>query len=803
MSEIFGVGAVAIDSVTNETVDNNWVEIQGIKASLGIAVSELGDRVDSLESAVTLISDNVGVIQQQTSDIDLETPLLVIEQKLDSVDNRLSNSIGNMATDISLTGNRVESLESWTRDSRWVTIQTAANSVPGMGKRISSLESGVNTAINERGSIRNSIMGIAARVGSLETSIAGLEVGGDEPVVTIQPYDDSDIKSDISELENEISIVSGDISELESLYTVLDGQIDSIKDDIADISLIMSSVSGSVAANYGKITLHGSSLQGHESRISSLEGDAGKIPERTGLKELSVELSSGGNTLQEATGAGSTPVKFTMNYDGANFTFLGNWNNDRGSKGSGIFTADDGAGDIRVYLVRKSGAGLSLSKIYPFEGDLGDLDPEQVQVVKVFFRAILENNTKMDSEQVIDIGISACTKNTSWSVRTWRGLTQAFSSDIERYVAVGKNYAAILPELCGIDYTNKDVGAIGGLDTGGKDILDKYSVVPEDPDEPDYVEWEVPLSVYNSLGKFVETVKYRGRYLDGIYWVHPPFTDVVSNTMIVPNGGVIESDGRYTMPEANRKFYHKFLRYQLPAILRRIKEGYGMSWTELLRGPNYIVTSSKYGGISRTIGPSGARVIPILISNEPRAKGISKDKDDTGILARTISYSLHMGTGLIGEAIVIEIPKANIEYTATREDDLDGLREAAATSKFLDRTLCHEMVHAMMFSNIPWLGEATGVSVLEKDFGLKALDSISFTEGIAELICGADDTRLNNIAAVVDKNFSQYAYGVCYSLDQYLRQKLTGTGKVFQYSAGYCALRYFLKQCVAHKKGGS
>lgn len=84
----------------------------------------------------------------------------------------------------------------------------------------------------------------------------------------------------------------------------------------------------------------------------------------------------------------------------------------------------------------------------------------------------------------------------------------------------------------------------------------------------------------------------------------------------------------------------------------------------------------------------------------------------------------------------------------------------------LDRTIAHELVHAVMSANVDWYSQLP----------------ICFKEGSAELVHGIDDKRYNQIIALSNNGVS-------------LKSAMSDTG-VISYSAGYIALRYLAKQAA-------
>ena len=112
-------------------------------------------------------------------------------------------------------------------------------------------------------------------------------------------------------------------------------------------------------------------------------------------------------------------------------------------------------------------------------------------------------------------------------------------------------------------------------------------------------------------------------------------------------------------------------------------------------------------------------------------------------------------------------------YTAMDWTDVNG-RTSTAGAGYLDRTLAHEMTHALMAANIKYFSEMP----------------LYMTEGTAELVHGIDDERRYNITQLV---------GDASRLETVLRSDAKSSGEwggngEDPYSAGYMLLRYMAKQ---------
>lgn len=113
-------------------------------------------------------------------------------------------------------------------------------------------------------------------------------------------------------------------------------------------------------------------------------------------------------------------------------------------------------------------------------------------------------------------------------------------------------------------------------------------------------------------------------------------------------------------------------------------------------------------------------------------------------------------------------------YSAISPDDIVG-SSAISGAGFLDRTLAHELTHALMAAN---------------DQYFNALPQF-IKEGTAELTHGIDDERGNSIFSIAFDSSR---------LDNALNLDNSGTGETDAYSGGYMFLRYFAKAAAAQQQ---
>ena len=106
-------------------------------------------------------------------------------------------------------------------------------------------------------------------------------------------------------------------------------------------------------------------------------------------------------------------------------------------------------------------------------------------------------------------------------------------------------------------------------------------------------------------------------------------------------------------------------------------------------------------------------------------------------------------------------------------DEIDTSNEngvgSSAALTYLDRTIAHEMTHAVMAANVDWYNNLPTV----------------FKEGSAELVHGIDDKRYTNIKNLASNSSS-------------LKSAFSGSG-TNTYAAGYMALRYLAKQAAENR----
>ena len=122
-------------------------------------------------------------------------------------------------------------------------------------------------------------------------------------------------------------------------------------------------------------------------------------------------------------------------------------------------------------------------------------------------------------------------------------------------------------------------------------------------------------------------------------------------------------------------------------------------------------------------------------------------------------------------------------YAIIDSEDVNGDTriEGGEYQNYLDRTVAHEMVHALM--------QATGTIKIYEGKDAPVTMPEFFTEGVAELIMGLDDYDANNTASIIELANDRTKLANAMVL-------AGGTGTNIRYTSGYMFLRYLCWQNV-------
>ena len=170
--------------------------------------------------------------------------------------------------------------------------------------------------------------------------------------------------------------------------------------------------------------------------------------------------------------------------------------------------------------------------------------------------------------------------------------------------------------------------------------------------------------------------------------------------------------------------------------------------------------------------------IPSALTLVNTSYGINFSEDNTTVNTLTVtlinnSFSAALAstsssnTGQKTEDLTLKINMSHFSDLDT--SDKNG--SASGSNIYLDRTIAHEMTHAVMAANIDYFFQLPTV----------------FTEGVAELTHGIDDRRRDEIDRLGGSSSS-------------LKTALSGSGSSTSiYSAGYMVLRYLAKQAAYNR----
>ncbi len=275
--------------------------------------------------------------------------------------------------------------------------------------------------------------------------------------------------------------------------------------------------------------------------------------------------------------------------------------------------------------------------------------------------------------------------------------------------AAAGNGDTFLKDYCGIDLDNDDTGAITGYDAGGSSVKTAQSIVEETG------------SLDNFTGSTFTT--------NGLTVKLADFDNDIFNPYSISYSSLSNDTKKY--------IWQAFKTWWAGGALDLIAESYGN---------NYGFSSD-----------SSATVKELYF-------GFRNETSNT--LAAT-PFRYYTGSG---KTIQLGMYVNMYHYNSITIGDVDGKRNSSGF--YLDRTLAHEMTHAVMAANINHFADL----------------SQFITEGMAELTHGIDDERTYTIRTLANN-----ADALNNSLSL-----MPGTGTNNAYAGGYMFLRYLAKQGAEH-----
>lgn len=432
--------------------------------------------------------------------------------------------------------------------------------------------------------------------------------------------------------------------------------------------------------------------------------------------------------------------------------YSGSWENNtlQGSKGndviyggsSNIFVYADGDGSDTIYYAKsgdtiqiatnngytskKSGNDLIIkvgsgkmtfkdgaNKSFNISTAPGTKKTQQ-DVIKAFMHSLDE--TSLSGTAALDEAVKYASGG---KFKTYKSLIESFVKDCKKYS--GDKF---LKNYCGIDLSNKDTGAITGWDAGGLVVKTAKSVVEE-------------------TGELDTTFTNKNFKVNGLNIQLAPF-DIWDpdngNPFWYPTTDELQYDD--LSDDTQKYIYRAFKTWWAKNALNLISESYG---------DNYSFSSNS---------SATAKILYFGFINE-----------DVHTLAETSNWEnvtkLSMAVNMRNYGSLKN--GGNSDGEANTVWNGQGLGLEWFNPTYLDRTIAHEMTHAVMMANIDNFGSLPQ----------------SIKEGMAELTHGIDDER-NELIKELAKDSTK--------LKSALNVNDTGTGNDDAYAAGYMLLRYFAKQ---------
>lgn len=212
-------------------------------------------------------------------------------------------------------------------------------------------------------------------------------------------------------------------------------------------------------------------------------------------------------------------------------------------------------------------------------------------------------------------------------------------------------------------------------------------------------------------------------------------TQMDDNASVTFNGKPLFDTSNQAADNVNQQIIKALNSEWIENSLELIKESYGMDFTE-----------------------DGTTIAEMKV--------VLEEKGTTG----TLAYVSYTASG--GKADALELHVNMSYYKDMDMEDVNGLSATAGAGNYLDRTIAHEMTHAVMAANIDDMGELP----------------LYIIEGMAELTHGADGRLYNQLSALKKADYES----MFDSTDG------SSANKQAPYAGGFALLRY-----LANQSGGS
>lgn len=363
-------------------------------------------------------------------------------------------------------------------------------------------------------------------------------------------------------------------------------------------------------------------------------------------------------------------------------------------------------------------------------------------IMSLFMKNLV--NAKVSGVQALDEAVYVSSYG---KYENFGALVDEFKNNIlentgERY---SDEQTRFLKDYCNIILDNVDTGSISGSDAGGPIEKSKESVVPEPEGMTvaDFVYTKDKTIIAEDFSPklvdpYAKTEKKEFYCTDvagvTLYWSEDNWNTLGIDHEILEQllGGVIKA---WTVPS-----------------LELAKESYGLTLTD----ETSILTELE----------NGKKGIQVCFENNPDSNGLA--------------YVWYQPYSLGEKKGVDEVLVVNTAYYHDKLTDVNG-SSSDEKAGLLDRTIAHELVHAVMAANIVDFDELP----------------LIIKEGTAELAHGVDDERRVDILDLTDTTFDEDGYDLVGLLNAFLDYKnedvpVTST----LYGAGYMVLRYLTKSVM-------
>ena len=386
-----------------------------------------------------------------------------------------------------------------------------------------------------------------------------------------------------------------------------------------------------------------------------------------------------------------------------------------------------------------------------------------IETMKSFMNVLKQyaNDTTTSGITILDNAVRA--------VSRFNGLQDAINSFVNDVTDTSRipDTAQRLKETCGIvlgadhDF-NADTGAASGANAGNGTVKNAAGIVPE---TGTLTELSMPAAGSTTTHSY--TTSDGQTFSFNIQWP-TSFAQVVDRKWQTfdsynPEAWTTEAltDQTFVSDLNNNEYTKTYTAQQLKTSIEAITKGMEHWWASESAKLIYDSYGADFNGKTLKVGY-------FVNQSNIQADTGPADKNDNDTTP----------------ANVIDMAIAPPVYGNIDPGDVNGNTriEGGTQQCYLDRTIAHEMVHAVMQGNgtIKTYNEKTSSVVGMPEF---------FTEGVAELVMGLDDYDANNVQDIQSLATNREKLSNAMVL-------AAGTGTDVRYTSGYMFLRYLCQQSL-------